>query len=116
MYGVLEGSCHHHRAPPSGHSCEKLLIQVTQVLSPSYKLMDLGWRLALVVQRTGVGMRDAWLPSGSRVGAQIDTGDSTVHTDGCTRGTAYRGGSRLPGVNVPFCRMLIDPVDVPKST
>lgn len=79
--------------PAPGHSCEKLrplLIQVTQVLSPSYKLKDLGWRLALVVQRAGVGMRDARLPSGSRVGAQIDTGDSTVHTAGCTHASRLR--------------------------
>lgn len=36
---------HANTTSPSGHSCEKLrplLIQVTQVLSPSYKLMDLG--------------------------------------------------------------------------
>lgn len=79
-----------------------LLIQVTQVLSPSYKLTDLGWRLALVVQRTPVGIRDARLPSGSRVGAQTDTGDSTVDTEGCTH--APRSGHPIQGQEpAPWC-------------
>lgn len=114
---------HATTTPPPGHSCEKLsplLIQVTQVLSPSYKLTDLGWRLALVVQRTGVGMRDARLPSGSRV-TQIGTGDTArctqpgAHTRP-DQGISYRGGSLRLGVNVPFCRVLMDSVDVPRST
>lgn len=32
------------------------------------------------------------------------------------QGTLYRGRSLRPGVIVPFCRVLIDLVDVPRST
>lgn len=105
---------HATTTPPPGHSCEKLrllLIQVTQVLGPSYKLTDLGWRLTLVVQRSSVGMRDARLPSVSRVGTQIDTGDSTVHTEGCTH--APRSGHLKQGrERAPWCqRPLLQSAD-----
>lgn len=79
-----------------------LLIQVTQVLSPSYKLTDLGRRLSLVVQRTRMGIRDARLPFGSRVGAQIDTSYSTVHTDG----EHTRSQTKVPHTGMEACALV----------
>lgn len=79
-----------------------LLIQVTQVLSPTYKLTDLGCRLSLVVQRTHMGMQDARLPFGSRVGAQIDTSYSTVHNDG----VHTRAQTKAPHTGMEACALV----------